>query len=390
LLEEVDPPLEGGTDEMKRIAIAFVMTLLVVFVCGANYLHGSKVKLLEKLYFSESSELPILPWAFCTTDDGLVIIPDFDAGDIKLYEQNENSLDWFQTIGKRDTGDNEFQHPAYCFYNATNKKFGFIDLQLRTIYLFSRTEKYSFQSDLVIPCPRGAYDIQLDGDLLYIAGYEEDDSGNKYSFYTVDLNNGVVNSFPKSFLFAAQDLYQIDKSLGFEEEFSNKFISAIGNHAFFGLHGGEVYLVWEGDLTGHRLALGQGIQKKTHKFGKLTNDYTKPFASPELIDAYYYYPNDSKKLEKAQQKMSLVRDVFTSNNKVHVVYEGPITRQTNSTTFRLQTYSFSGEFEGEVVIPGQPGKMMHFDKDKNILYSLARDSSDKEWCLIKYQIDESQ
>jgi hypothetical protein len=96
---------------------------------------------------------------------------------------------------------------------------------------------------------------------------------------------------------------------------------------------------------------------------------------------------DPQLTEKEREKMSFVSKIFVNSDYVLVIYKGPA-KEGNSSNFILQLYNLQGRYLGEAPIPGQPGERMSFDKDKNILYSLSRDSSNRiaRYFIAKYFI----
>ena len=81
----------------KYIAL---LSIIFIFFSTNALLLGQGVKLIEKIKFSPETELPLKSIAFCVTEDEVFIIPDYQAGNIKVYEINGKYLELIKIYQK--------------------------------------------------------------------------------------------------------------------------------------------------------------------------------------------------------------------------------------------------------------------------------------------------
>jgi hypothetical protein len=182
--------------------------------------------------------------------------------------------------------------------------------------------------------------------------------------------------------------YGLKSSSDYKKQFREKpDIPAIGVMGLFDIYRDNVYFVWEGNLKVIKINIASGyIEPKP--FGMQPPYYIKPHASEKLLEARS--KRDKNVIVNERARMSYVRNIFVSSKYILVIYEGPI-NQGNASNFRIQFYTFDGDFIKDAPIQGQPGHSMWFGKDENILYSLSSKSSsedDRNYLILKYQIYE--
>ncbi len=370
---------------MNSRSLAVFFLLILIF--GDNLISGAdvKIKMVEELALPSGSMHPQEVWDFCVTEDQLVVIPDKIAGNIKIYENRGRgtSLDLIKTIGTKGYGKDGLIKPSICFYNKNEDKLGILDLGIRKIFLYNRVGRVDFKrEEIEIPCRGGAYDIQLKDRTLYIAGYKVDTSNKNevsYSFYAIDLTTPAK---PK-FLLPSKDFYHFDDSASFGEQFNHKNVESIGIMGSFDIQNNSAYVVWQGDLNILRVNIDSGALGQS--FGKQTINYTLPFASQKVVDAYYGSPDGRIPSEK--EKMSVVKNVFVASRFLLVVYEGPI--KMDGKNIWLQIYDGAGKFRGETSVLGRPGNnKYYFDKNSEFLYILSNSKKEgkNEYVLFKYDL----
>jgi hypothetical protein len=343
---------------------------------------SSSVKLIERIGLSQEPEPILKTKAFCLTDDGIFIIPDYQAGNVKVYEKNGGTLEWVNTIGRKGYGPGEFSRPSFCFYNKTENKFAVMDTGTRKIFIYYRNGRIDFERIGEFFCRRLGDDIQLQGNRLFISGYLPDPDGNPYDFYYIDLTNNQTTFLLPSYL-----KYGLNSSREYENQFrKERGIPAVGINGWFDIYRDDAYFVWEGNLKIIKLNI---VSREINRnpFGTQPPHYIKPYASQELIDSRRKRNLKLHLSEKA--KMSYVRSIFVNSSYVLVIYEGP-NNQGNASSFRVQFYTLDGDFIKEAPLPGQPDRRMWLDKDKHILYSLSGKSSNqgKRYYFIKYEVQE--
>ncbi|MGD2088815.1 MAG: hypothetical protein PVH61_21730 [Candidatus Aminicenantes bacterium] len=341
-------------------------------------LPGLSIKPPKSIKISQGSQLLLKPQDFCVTKDGLFIIPDKQAGNIKIYERSKNFLKLAKTMGRKGYGPGRFAEPTFCFYNEDELKFGVMDSGIRRIFIYDRIGRTEFERLKEIPCLRLGSDIQLQGKKIFVSGVTQDKNKATYDLYYISQANDKATFLLPSFY--KYGLKSVD-------EYQSKYvkepgIKSIGISGWIDVYDDDVYFVWEGDLR----ILKQNIESKALTFfGEKSTNYVKPYPSKKLVKGYRKRNIDSIISEKA--KMSFVRNIFVGPKYVMVIYEGPF-KQDKKSNFRLQFYTLDGDFINEVSIPGAPDRKMWFDKDSDILYSLSSNQNEKgtNYSILEYKI----
>lgn len=361
---------------MKQI----ILTLLVLcIVCSATLTSAGGIEPVQQpLEFSPESPQPIKPWDFAVTDDGILIIPDFEAGDIKLYQNNGSSLTWLTTIGEKGYGPDQFARPAHMVYNNKTRTLAVMDLGLRKIFIYNRTDLLDFERVQTIPCRRGGYEIKLTDDgKLFISGGVTSPNNERYAFYSINLSGGGQINY----LMPYHLKFGVESSAALTVQFKEKGFGAIGALGTFDIHGDTAYYAWEGNLNVRKINVKSGlVHPKT--FVTQTRNYSKPYLSSDLDGGYQ--KRDLLRMRQAKKKMSLVRKVFVTKERVLVVFEGPLKEKSR---FWIQSYSLDGTFLREDSLKGQPSRMMFLDKAQSMLYSLSNEEGGKRYYILKYKIN---
>jgi hypothetical protein len=178
--------------------------------------------------------------------------------------------------------------------------------------------------------------------------------------------------------------YGLKPSKNFETQFKNNLdLKVIGMLAYFDIHLNDVYFVWQGDLKIFKINIDTG---KLGFFGHKTSRYVKPYSSKKMVEAYRVRNTLIRQAEK--KEMSFIVNIFASDKYVLLVYEGPVKQEKNSNLW-MQVYTFDGKFVEELTIPGQPSRVMYFDKNKSTLYSLTNEIDDEfkeDYSILVYKI----
>ena len=360
---------------MKKAAIRLIVSIMFTALC-TKAVPGFDIKLVKKTKLSQETAIFENIWSFCVTEDKLFLIPDYKAGDVKIFASNGDLL---KILGRRGFGPGEFAKPAYSFYNKEKKIFGVLDLGTRKIFLYQRTGKTGFKRVKELYCLAGASAIRLKDDRLLISGYKPGPEGKHYDFYYIDTAIGKT-----TFLLPSYCKYGLASPHEFKTQYMNKIdIRAIGIDAWFDIHGDEVFFSWEGDLNIIRLNIKSG---KYSSFGKKTAHYIKPTASKALLEARR--TRQPAIIESEWDKMSYIKNIFAGPEYVLVIYRGPV-KQGGGPEFRMQFYTLDGKYLADIPIPGKPSFRMIFDKDKNILYSLVNELDDKlseKYFVLEYKV----
>lgn len=360
---------------MKRTVFGIII-LMSVTAFFTQTAAGFDIKLIKKTKLSQETVIIENTWSLCVTGDNLFLIPDFRAGNVKIFAANGDLL---KIVGRKGYGPGEFVKPSYSLYDKEKKIFGVLDLGTRKIYLHNRKGKADFKRFEEIYCTAGASGIQLKDDKVLVSGYKPGPENTHYDFYYVDLAAGKTKLLLQSY-----------HKYGFasQREYGNKYLNkpdttAIGIGAWFDSRGDDVYLAWEGDLKISKLNIKSG---KLDFFGKKTASYVKPHASKALLDARR--TRNVMAIESEWAKMSYVTNIFTCADYVFVIYKGPV-KQEGELNVRLQLYTSAGKYLAEIPMPGNPSHRMFFDKDKKMIYSLTNELDDElseKYFVLEYRV----
>jgi len=360
---------------MKPAALGLILFIIFILF-NTTTVCGFDIKLIKKIPLAQETDFLENVWDFCVTGDYLFLVPDYKAGNVKIFAENGKLV---KVLGRKGFGPEELVKPAYCFYNKEKGKFGLFDFGTRKIFIYTRIGKTGFKRVKEIYCLAGTTGTQLKDNKLLVSGYKSGLNRTCYDFYYVDLTNDQT-----TFLLPSYYKYGLTSWHQFKTQYiNNPGIKAIGIAAWFDIGGDDVYFVWEGDLRIIKLNITSG---KIDFFGKKPSHYIKPFASKRLLEAYR--TGDIKIIESERDKMSYIKNVFATSKYVLVVYQGPI-KPGSQSNCRMQFYTFDGNYLADIPIPGNPGSRLCFDKDKDILYSLSSEVDEElieRYFVLEYKV----
>jgi len=382
----------------KALRVYLLLIASLIFITGtlfsaATVDTGKKIELVEEIKIVNNETLEQekeleTPWTLAVTKDDLVLIPDFGSGNIKIYEKEEcdgkKVLKLAASIGKKGYGKDGLVKPAMCDFR--DEKFAVLDFGLNKIIIYERISRLGFKCVKEILCLNNAYDIRLDKNKIFVAGYITNSSGQSYDFYSIDIRDDDMR-----YLLPSYSKYGFEPGSKFMKEFKERRIPTIGIMSRFDIlqDYDYAYIAWEGDLRVLRLDTASG--EITETFGEKENSryYLRPYASQRLIEAR---KNTNRTvMQNEKEKMSYVKDIFVSaeQKKVFVLYKGPLGRK-GKTGFILQSYTLDGKFLEENVLSGsdQPAHKFWFrdGKEKTLLYSLSGDYDEKSFSISTYEI----
>ncbi|MCK5058209.1 MAG: hypothetical protein KAT34_16270 [Candidatus Aminicenantes bacterium] len=366
---------------MKRAIQAIALFFITLFIFVSPRTLSGEIKLLEELEFAPKQDRLLFPRDVCLTEDGLFLVTDQHAGDVKIYSKDEKTLT-LRLVGKivvGKPGSEKLQYPTYCFYNPLESRFGVIDYVKREILLYDRLGKVNFFHMWTIDCPYLADGIQLIGNELFISGFTLDSRNNGYDLYSIDLESGQT-----TFLLPSYRKYGLDSPAEYNEKYMNGVgIRMLGISGWFAVQDDFAYFAWEGDLKIIKMDVKSGREVPFERAVRKHSPYKRPSTSPNfsaLLEGYK--AKDPEIIRREKDKMFFVRHVFTNSKYVYVVYEGPVNQRSR---FRLQVYNLRGDSVANSPIPGQPGTPMFFDRKCNTLYSISK-SGKNNYSVLKYEI----
>jgi hypothetical protein len=371
----------------KHTTKFIILLISAIFILSnANpILLGVNIKFLEQLEISQEGESLLKPKAFCITDDGIFIIPDYEAGNIKIYEKvvedNKELLRKVKIVGRKGYGKDEFVRPGFCFYNKSENKFVVLDFGIKKIFIYDRIGRIDFKRVKEVSCWDGAYDIKLIDNWLFVSGYTTAPNERHYDFYYIDLTNNQT-----TYLLPSSDKFELSSTSpsDFETKYLKKHIPVVGIKGFFDIYRDDAFFVWEGNLKVIKINIESG-ELAPQPFGMRPPHYVKPYTTENMIN--WKREGEDNLIENEKAKMSYVKNIFVSSRYVMVIYQGSV-NQGNALSFWMQFYTLDGDFINEVNISDQLDWRMWFDKDTQILYSFKEELSKKDgkFFILKYKI----
>lgn len=369
------------------VSLAFVVTVL--FLCP-NWTVGQNIQLIERIAVDPFPELKMdqkkIPRAFCVTEDGIYLLPDPVSGLVRAFGKNGKSLKLVDSIGRKGFGKEPvFGLPQYCFYNSSKGKLAiFDDASPRQILIFNKVGIVNFELSETIPFEKSGYDMDFTGDLdqiVVISGFVKDEDGKSFDLYSRNLQTKQIN-----YLLPSHEKYGLKTFEEYEEYYHKKqTLPAIGYNGFIDIEGDNLFFVWEGALRIIKINL---LSKERTVFNGPRYEeipgYIKPDAS---VLSSSYIKKEFQTTWIDRETMSYVRNIFATPRHVFLIYETVRRTKSDSSRFRVQTYSPEGNFLSDVSIPGKPdGGQMWFDKENYELYLFSKNDKN-EFSISQYRID---
>lgn len=349
---------------MKKMVI-YVFLFLYLFLS----ISAIEIKLLRKFTLEQDeNNFLIRPGSFIVTEDSMIFVIDSRASNIKIFDSNSKLANVF---GRKGLGPNEFITP---FYSAYQKPFLIIsDFGRRRYFIYSRLGKSSLelkQYCLNQDMPRDIAFLS-DGKLL-VAGNKMDENSKWQGLYIYDCEKNKSD-----FLLNHAMSYGYRSESDFQKKFYDE-LEYIGSDQYIDFLGDTIYQVWTGDIKINMIDIKT---RKVTSFGKRTENFVPPYATPELIGAHLEKKADF--ILSTRSKMTYVRDIFITNSKtVGLTYVGPL-KKNNGVNVMLQFYTVAGEFikEVELLLNSKAGTsyelFFYFKKDDNMYYIMETETSEK-------------
>jgi hypothetical protein len=357
------------------------VVVLCVFLFSSPYgVVGKDIPLPETINIDPDANLKVTPMSFCGTEDNLFLLPDHQAGTIKVFNKEGNYLKFIKALGPEGVGTGDLKQPMFCAYSREHGLFGVFDYGLKEVFIFERgREKVDFTLIEIFPCERGAYDIAFarNGDVV-VSGYVTDKEGNPFDLYSVNIESGQIN-----YLLTSAQKYGLETYDQYVSEYRIKqTIPAQGTQAFIDINDDDLVFVWEASAL--QIIKFNLDSRSKRSFGhNKTSNYTKPDLD-RLASSYK--TGDFPNAWQEQKKMAYVRNIFVGNDHIFLVYE--TARNNSPSTFWLQQYDPAGNYQGEFLIPGSPDIQMWFDAENYDLYAFSKKPGNNanELSILKYKI----
>lgn len=360
-----------------KLSVKLMVGILSI-ICWATTVFAATdvtIQHLATMKFSSEAQLPTQARDFAVTEDGVILIPDYVDGNVKLYEENGKVLKFIGKIGTKGMEKGQLSEPFFCFYDKAQGKFGVFDFGRRRIIVYDRESRTMFTPTKELYCLSLGRGIRISGSGdIVISGYTTDSGKNPHDLYSVRLADEE-----KSFLMPSYLKYGLNSFQEYKSEYRDKLdLRTIGTAGWFDVQGDTIYYIWEGDLRIIKL----NITGKSEPvfFGHKTVHYVKPHASGKMLEKKRN--QDFKSLHDEKKKMSYIRGIFATNDHVFVTYQRSVSLKPH---YRLQAYTVDGQFLKDVPIPGKPDFKMWLDKERYILYSFTNKSG-QDFSISKFKI----
>ncbi|MCK5056793.1 MAG: hypothetical protein KAT34_09075 [Candidatus Aminicenantes bacterium] len=347
---------------------------------------GQIIQLQKTIKVDPDAELQVTPWNFCVTEDKIFLLPDYQAGKVKVFSENGSFLKFIRELGSENIGEEKMLNPMYCFYSRHEGKLGVFDYGARRLFIYKRSGQVEFDLIKVVDCQRLGYDMDFSGDgkQLIVSGYVTDKDNIPFDLYSINIETLKINEIRQiNHLLPSYQKYGLADNEEFQSKyFTEQTLPAVGIKAFFDTSGDELFYVWEGALRVIKLNLRS---KELTTFKHETLNYTKPNGN-KLAESHKN--GDLKTTWKKQKKYAYVRNIFATPRHVLLVYETATSNINNTSAIRMQIYNIEGKYIDEVLIPGRPGKQMWLDEDNELYaFSMQPGNNNKGFSILKYKIN---
>jgi len=352
---------------MKKLVLFYTIFLLCI-----NYSFSLNIKKGNSFTLEHKNEKFIrIPGSFFITDDDYIYITDRKEGNLKIFDIKGSFI---KSVWRKGLGPNEFVSPHMI--TDYQSQILVADLQGRSLCVFNRDSKN------ILSLKYKIFFITLATDFHFINSHEVLISGR-----IINANNSKIESyglFKYNFKTSKYD-YIIPSNVCYgyktQKEFDKGFISKmiyIGILSFLCVTDSDIFFVYTGDLN---ILKFNRTSKNISFFGKKTSNYTKPYVSPELINAYSRFDRNNTFREKIRRTMSFVLDLFAINDREIGLIYSRFKEDDNTIDLFLQVYDSSGTFIKEFLFMntrafGRDELFFYYKKYNNLLYILETKTDD--------------
>jgi hypothetical protein len=327
-------------------------------VLSCVVLPAVELKLIDTVTLApgEGDNLLVSVAPFAVTEDGLYLVPDHRAGDIKVYDMKGRLV---RRVGRKGFGPNELVEPRESDY--LGGYYVVLDMGRRQFTLYQRDKK-SFLKE--IKQLRSIYmgnDVSMmTCDNVLIEGYIPGKDETHWKCYTYDFNTGKYNYLVSLATFYGFSSYK-------EYQKSRKDMDTIGSSGYCDWWGDYAYLVWRGNLKIFKINMKT---KEMVTFGKKTENYRQPMATERKRKALR--ERNLQVLGEESGKISNIIGLYTNKNYLLLMYNKPRVKGEEVNSRMLQFYTLDGTFINELQITHGTGCVLFLSKDKNddILYMI--------------------
>lgn len=351
-----------------------IFSLLMLSV----YYHAIEIERAGTIPIHQESVILQRITDFCVIENNQFLFPDHKAGDIKIYDNKGNLV---KVWGRKGPGPNEFFSPIYCDYRAPYLVL--MDYGKSKLFVFKKEKGLNFRKfseSLIVSL---GYDIKfMDPGKILISGYKADPAGKSYDLYFFN-----PQSTKSTLILPSQEKYGYSSYREYKKIYSTK-IAPIGIGGYCDYSGQNIYFAWEGNL---KIIKINSDTKEIHCFGRKTENYITPRATPVLLKLY---KERGRQLKFEMQKYSFVTGIFTDDGFVALTY-ATFRKDIEGWQTIVQLYTPTGKFLIEKILPGAVNITPWADpsfcyvKKENLLYYLSR-TMDEEfndiYKILKFKI----
>ena len=356
---------------MKRYTIASII-LLSCLVLPAVELKKIDTVLLAPGEGEDDFIAAAAP--FAVTEDDLYLIPDYKAGDIKVYDMKGRFV---KRVGRRGVGPNELMEPRQSDY--VDGKFVVLDMGRRQYTLYQRDKDAVLKEFKHLRSIYMGNDVAMmkDNQALF-SGYVPGKDGTEWRCFTYDFNTGQYNYLADIATFFG---FSSDK----EYQKARKDISIIGSQGYCDWWGDYAYLIWRGNLKIMKINMKT---REMESFGKKTENYLQPTATERKRKALR--ERNLRVLGEEAGKYSDIMGLYTNKDYLLLMYNKPRVKGEEVNSRMLQFYTLDGTFINELQITHGTGCVLFLSKDKNddILYMLHPGEAEdyQEYLVSRFKI----
>jgi hypothetical protein len=338
--------------------------------CFSMIAKSANIELVSKTTLSDKYLLRFI-MSFAVTEDEGYMLPDFKAGNVKVFSKTGEAISLFGRLGR---GPNDLGKPLYCKYS--DKYFYFFDAGLGKI-LFYKKNGNAFVRSREISHVGALHDLLYVNDKLFVSGFKTTNNKEYYDFFFYDKNGRCTYILPSHIK------YGLNSKEDFEKEyFKKRSLTQYSTKSYFDVQGDYAYNVWSANLRIIRINLKTNEIKT---FGEKTSNYVQPYINSK-VRMGITRRNGSH--IKERNKMSYVWRVIATHSHIMVVYLAP-----EKQVFMMQFYTPDGKYIEEIPIPGLTNSRIVYDKSNNYFYALKEESVgddtyevDDRYYIIKYKV----
>ena len=336
---------------MRQI-IWTIIACLYALLCP---LIAIEVRLIKEIHLQEKAAFLQRPSSFVKTADGLFVISDFQAGDLKLYRSSGELL---KTFGRKGQGPDEFLGPFKLSFCAP--LLGVVDIDRRMVFILNIKADGNLKTSQYFSCPGGAENISLSEDRVTVSGYYVDPHGVAWSVYQYVFTSKKIVP-----IFLRHEIFGFSSRGHYEKNFL-KEVAPLGMKILCEQHHADAFAVWDANLRIFKKNIWTGEVKT---FGQKTSRYVQPQNTKELEKAKK--ERNIKKVQEEIDKFSYILTIAVTNNLVILIYRDPKDQDRI-----VQAYDFSGNFLGETEIPSPAERgMFYVSKDEPLIHELSYEES---------------